>query len=556
MKLFYKILAQNGSKIGYDKREGGIRMEWYIILVGAVIFLCIGACSISSRLGIPTLLLFIVLGMLFGSEGIGGIEFENYNFANYVCSTGLIYIMFYGGFGTNWKMAKPVAIKAGILSTLGVVLSALFTGIFCYYVLHIPMLESLLLGSVIGSTDAAAVFYILRAKKLNLKNGLASLLEIESGSNDPIANLMTIILLSVIQNGSATGSGILLIKQIVIGVALGVFWGMVIAYILRKVESIGDGLDTILVFATALFAYGLTNKLGGNGYLAAYITGIILGNSKIPNKVTMVHFFDSMTSLVQMLVFFILGLLSYPTQVAQYLPDAIAVMLFLTLIARPMAVAILMTPFKVPIRDQIFISWAGLRGASAIVFAIVVTVSNVYNENKIFNIVFCVAMLSVGIQGTLLPFVAKKLRLIDNDSPVSMTFNDYKNDADVKLMNIFISENHPWEGVAIRDIKFPYHSLVVLIKRGEEIVIPKGATILKRADIVVLSSETEDEPDDLDLREITIPKNHIWANKKIAECKMPKETIIIMLKRKEGNIVPNGETIIKENDILLTCSLK
>ena len=531
-------------------------MEYYIILAAMVIFLCLTASSVSNKLGIPTLIFFIILGMVFGSEGIVGIWFEDYNFANYICSFGLIYIMFYGGFGVNWSVAKPVAVKAGLLSTLGVVLTAVLTGVFCHLVLGIGLLESLLLGSVISSTDAAAVFYILKAKKLNLKNGLASLLEIESGSNDPIANMLTIILLGIIQGNGLGAVPIIFIKQFLIGILVGYILGLLAGYGLRKFEVMTEGLNMIYVFAIALFSYALSNILGGNGYLSVYITGIILGNMKIPNKPELVHFFDGVTNLFQMLVFFLLGLLAFPTEVISYLVPAIGVTLFLTFIARPVAVAVLMTPFKVPFKDQLLISWAGLRGASGIVFAIVVTVSGIFVENKIFNIVFCIAMLSIAVQGALLPIVAKKLDLLDDTMPVSMTFSDYRNEADVRLVNILVTKHHPWVGKKLSEITFPHQSLVVLIKRRFEVVIPKGDTVLEPEDVVVLSSEYQEADSDLQVQEIVIDKNNKWVGKSIAECNIPKDTIIIMVKRREESIIPSGNTLIHAGDVLLTCGLK
>lgn len=531
-------------------------MEYYIIMAAMVIFLCLMASGVSNKLGIPTLIFFIVLGMIFGSEGIVGIWFANYNYANYICSFGLIYIMFYGGFGVNWNVAKPVALKAGLLSTVGVVLTAVLTGTFCHLVLGIDLLESLLLGSVISSTDAAAVFYILKAKKLNLKNGLASLLEIESGSNDPIANMLTIVLLGIIQ-GSGTGAvPVIFIKQFVIGIIVGSLLGIFASYGLKKFEVMTEGLNMIFVFAIALFSYALSNVMGGNGYLSVYITGIILGNTKIPNKPELVHFFDGLTNLFQMLVFFLLGLLAFPTRVISYLGPAILVALFLTFIARPLSVALLMTPFKVPFKDQMLISWAGLRGASGIVFAIVVAVSGVFPDNQIFNIVFCIAMLSIAVQGALLPMVAKKLDLIDDTMPVSMTFSDYRNDADVRLVNILVTKQHPWVGKKLSEITFPHKSLVVLIKRRFEVVIPKGDTVLEPEDVVVLSSEYQEADSDLEVQEMVIDKNNKWVGKTIAECKIPKDIIIIMVKRKDESIIPSGNTIIHAHDVLLTCGLK
>ena len=391
---------------------------------------------------------------------------------------------------------------------------------------------------------------------LNLKNGLASLLELESGSNDPIANILTMILLSIIKGSTSMSIPVVFMMQFVVGILIGVTLGILSSYGLKKFQGMNEGLDMIFVFAIALFSYAASNVLGGNGYLSVYITGIILGNTKIPNKPALVHFFDGLTNLFQMLVFFMLGLLAFPTQVISYMGIAIIVGLFLTFVARPVAVAVLLSPFKVPFKDQMLISWAGLRGASGIVFAIVVTVSGVFAENRIFNIVFCIAMLSIAIQGALLPRVARKLELIDDATPVSMTFNDYRNDADVRLINILITKQHPWAGKKLSEITFPHHSLVVFIKRRFEAVIPKGDTVLEPEDIVVLSSEYDEEPSDLELQEIMVEKSNEWIGKSIAECNIAKDMIIIMVKRKEGNVVPSGSTVIRANDVLLLCSLK
>ena len=453
-------------------------------------------------------------------------------------------------------MAKPIAAKAGILSTIGVVLTALLTGIFCYSILKMEFLEGLLLGSVLGCTDAAAVFYILKAKKLNLKNNLASLLEIESGSNDPSANILTVVLIQMLSGGASRSSLQLFMMQFLVGILVGATLGILASYVLRHLTNMNEGMDTIFIVAIALVAYSLSQLLQGNGYLSVYITGIILGNTKIPNKPTLVHFFDGITSLFQMLVFFLLGLLAFPTEVISYLGMAILVALFLTFVARPIAVAILLTPFKVSLKEQLLISWAGLRGASSIVFAIIVTVSGIFPENKIFNIVFCVALLSIGIQGALLSVVAKKLDLIDDESPVSMTFSDYQNDADVRLVNIWLSKNHPWIGKRISEIKFPHQSLVIYIKRKSDRIIPKGDTLLQEEDMIVLSSEHKEEHSDLEIQEIHIGKHHEWVGNSIAKCHIPKEIIVIMIKRKEGNILPSGATIIRQNDVLLTCGLK
>ena len=310
-----------------------------ILLVTAVILLCLFLTRISGKIGMPALLAFIVLGMVFGTDGILKIPFDDFSVAEEVCSVALIFIMFYGGFGTNWKQARPVAGKAVLLSSVGVLVTALLTGLFCYFVLHFTFWEGMLMGAVVSSTDAASVFSILRSKKLDLKYNTASLLEIESGSNDPCSYMLTVIILSVMSGDVSGGSLVLLIiTQVVFGILVGIVVAKAAGFALTKITFSNDGFDTIFVFCMALLAYAAASALGGNGYLSTYIAGILLGNMSLHNKKSLVHFFDGVTGLAQMLIFFLLGLLAFPSQMPQVLLPAIAIALFLTFVARPAAV--------------------------------------------------------------------------------------------------------------------------------------------------------------------------------------------------------------------------
>ncbi len=338
-------------------------MSSIILLVAAIILLCLSLNKISDKLGIPTLLAFIVLGMLFGTDGIIKIPFDNFQIAEQACSVSLIFIMFYGGFGTNWKQAKPAAVKAVLLSTLGVILTAAAVGVFCHFVLRFGFWESMLIGAVISSTDAASVFSILRSKRLNLKDNTASLLEVESGSNDPCSYMLTVIILAVM-SGDFSGGALLwmIFSQVAFGILVGVLVAFASLWILRKTNHVTDGFDTIFVFSMALVAYAGASMIGGNGYLSTYMAGIILGNRPIHNKKSLVHFFDGITGLMQMLIFFLLGLLAFPSQLPAILPYALAIVLFLTFVARPISVFALLTPFGCSVRQQILVSWSGLRG--------------------------------------------------------------------------------------------------------------------------------------------------------------------------------------------------
>lgn len=332
---------------------------------------------------------FILLGMLFGSDGIFKIEFENFEFAEQICSVALVFIIFYGGFGTKWATAKKVAAKSLVLSSAGTLLTALLTGLFCHYALKFSMAEGMLVGAVLSSTDAASVFNILRSKKLNLKYGTASVLELESGSNDPWAYMLTVITLSVMSGGvSGWRTVYMLFAQIVYGIGIGVLIALGAVWVLKHIEFEADGFDTIFIVAMAVFSYALPTLVGGNGYLSCYLVGIVLGNSKIKNKKVQVHFFDGLTGLMQILLFFLLGLLSFPSQIPNIIIPALLIALALTFVVRPIVVSLLMAPFKAKLNQIAVVSWAGLRGATSIVFAILATVSDAYTSHDVFHIAF------------------------------------------------------------------------------------------------------------------------------------------------------------------------
>ncbi len=556
-------------------------MTTLILLVAVVLILCVFSDRLSGKIGVPALLIFIGIGIFFGCDGPVKIPFENYEFASYVCDTALIVIMFTGGFSMNWKSAKPVIIKAGLLSTLGVGVTAGVTCLFCRFVLNFGFAESLLLGSVISSTDAASVFSVLRSKKLNLKNGLAPLLEAESGSNDPFSYMLTIISLSLLTDDSSTPILLLILSQLAFGVIFGGLTGILGAFISKRYKAQTEGFECILFLAFALFAYGLSSMLGGNGYLSVYIAGIIIGNAKSPKQdyhgkspilrfinnvlgITLngkgkgiapseaVVFLNGVTGICQIAVFFLLGLLSTPSQFGESIMFAVPIYICLTLLSRPVAVAIF--GGKSPVADRLFISLAGLRGASSIVFAILAIVSGVQTEHNIFNIVFCICLLSMLIQGSLLPTAAKKLDLIDDESDVLKTFNDYREDDLMTMMRMFIPEKHSWEGKKLSEITLPTGSLAVMIRRGKETLIPRGDTVIEANDSVILSvppykSDRIDKS--LKLREIPINSRHIWSNSQIRDLKLPKRLLIVMIKRGEESIIPSGATTILNGDIVV-----
>lgn len=531
-------------------------MTSYILLVAAVILLCLSLNKMSNKLGIPMLLAYILLGMMFGTDGILKIPFDNFTIAEQICTVSLIFIMFYGGFGTNWKQAKPVAGKAVLLSTVGVILTAVTTGAFCHFILKMDFWESMLIGSVISSTDAASVFSILRSRRLNLKNNTASMLEVESGSNDPCSYMLTVIILTIM-SGELSGSSlvVMIFSQIIFGILVGVVVALAAAFILKKVNFATDGFDTIFVFSMALVSYAGASMINGNGYLAAYIAGIILGNTPLHHKKSLVHFFDGITGLMQMLIFFLLGLLAYPSQLPKILPIALAIAVFLTFVARPASVFAILMPFRCPVKQQLLVSWAGLRGAASIVFAIMATVSPAYTKNDLFHIVIFIVLFSISIQGTLLGLVAKKLDMIDENGNVMKTFSDYSDEMPVEFVKISIKAGHPWENRKIKDLTSLPDLLLVLILRGEERIIPNGNTVVLAGDKIVLSALSPEENLGICLTEIPIEKDSKWIGKPLSRIKLGEEKLVLVLKRNEKVVIPNGNTVIRENDVLVISQL-
>lgn len=526
-----------------------------LLVVAVILFVCILFQRISGKAGIPGLFIFIVLGMLFGLAF--KIEFD-FSLANELCSIALIFIMFYGGVGTKWSKAKPIAKKAILLSSLGTILTALFVGMFCFLVLKITILESLLIGSVICSTDAASVFSILRSKKMNLKYNSASLIEVESGSNDPFSYMLTTIILTIMVGGNSSPLYIvlLLFLQIAIGVGFGFGFAFLAKLIIKKFKFPENGFDLAFLVGVAVITFALPTLLYGNGYLAVYITGIVIGNSNILIKKNAFHFFDGITSIIQMLMFFLLGLLSTPLTLikVEVFGIGLLIALFLTFIGRPLAVFISMTIFKSKPKQQLFVAWAGMRGVASIVFSIIAITtleeSNLSLEYDIFHIVFFIVLFSILLQGSLLPFVARKLKMIDDTDDVMKTFNDYLEEVPVQFIQFTLNKSHIWLGKKIHEITLPPDSILVLIIRSDKKIIPNGNTRLNENDIMILSGKDSSKIDGINLYEKVIEEGDNLIDKRIRDISIT-EKLIILVKRKDYVIIPRGDTIIKKDDILV-----
>lgn len=525
-----------------------------LFVVAVVILACILCNQFTDRFGIPTLLAFILLGMTFGSDGLFKIPFDNYAFAEHICSAALILIMFYGGFGTNWKQARPAALPAILMSSFGVVLTAVLTGGFCYYILGFPLWEGMLVGALLGSTDAASVFSILRSKRLNLKYNSASLLEIESGSNDPFAYMLTAAVLLLLQSDgvSAADIAVMVAKQLAFGLFFGAAIGVTASRFMNRFHFNVSGFDSAFVLAVAVLSYAAPSVLSGNGYLSAYLAGLILGNSPLPNKRPMVHFIDGITGLMQMLIFFLLGLLSFPSALLPVIPTALLIFLFLTFVARPTAAMLLLTPLKKPLSQQALISWAGLRGAASIVFAIMVSISNTALENDLFHIVFMVVLLSISLQGSLLPFVSKKLHMIDDEENVMRTFNDYADESAINFVRMTITANHDWAWKPLSDLSIGPDLLLTMVLRDDKTLVPHGSTVLQPGDVVILGAVSFCDDSHISLWETTVDHSHPWRNQMVSQLSLERGQLIVLIRRgPQETIIPNGSTVIREGDVLV-----
>lgn len=461
-----------------------------LLVTGLMLLFCVISSKVLYKYGIPVLVIFLGMGMLMGSDGIGGIYFNNPVVAEQLSNVGLLFIMFSGGFETNWKTAKPEATASIILASVGVALTALLIGVFAYFVLGFSFLEGMLLGSIISSTDAASVFSILRSKSLNLRNGIAPMLEMESGSNDPMAYMLTTIFIGLIL-GKGENIILLLMSQILIGAIVGLIIGKVGVWLINNIKLDIDGLYYIVVIGIALISMSGASMIGGNGFLAVYITGLIIGNSRIIHKINLVRYFDGISWLMQIMLFFTLGLLVFPSQLPAIAVKGLITSAFIILVARPVAVFIILGFFKKSFKDKLLVSWVGFRGAAAIVFATYPLTHGLPIANEIFNIVFFIAVVSVLVQGTFFIPLAKKLNLISEEETTLKTFTDYSGEIYADLLEVQIPNDAKLEERAIMDLNIPEDVLIVMIKRNNKLITPRGTTMIKHGDILMISGDEE-----------------------------------------------------------------
>ena len=487
-----------------------------IFLIGSIlVFTAIVVSKTGNKYGVPSLLIFLLVGMLFGSDGLG-LVFDNYNLAQFLSIVALCVILFTGGLETKFKEIRPVIGPGVVLSTLGVFLTVIFTGAFIYFLsrierigLSLSIVMCFLLAAVMSSTDSASVFSILKNSKMRLKQNLKPMLELESGSNDPMAYVMTIVLIQVaklLYEPASSISGIdyshlilsslqTLFLQMTIGSLAGVAIGFAAVWTLKRVKLNSAPLYSILLLAVSLFAFSMTQMIQGNGYLAVYIAGLIIGNKPMNNRKEILSFMDGMTWIMQIGMFLSLGLLVNPHEMLHVAPIALLIGLFLIFVGRPLTVFLCLLPFrKISFRAKLFTSWVGLKGAVPIIFATYPIVEGIPGSEQIFNIVFFITLLSLIFQGMSIPRVAKMLHLNLPMEKVPETFGIEIPEEAGKLQDYTLTDNDLEGGNTLKEIQFPQGARVVIIRRDDKFIIPDGSVELRSGDqLLIIYGEADED---------------------------------------------------------------
>lgn len=481
-----------------------LNFDFFILIASVLLFFSLIAGKTGYKYGVPTLLLFLFIGIISGSGGLG-IQFSSPGITQYIGVIALNIILFSGGMDTRLSDVKPIAREGVVLATLGVLLTALITGLFVYWltnsVLHsvtFSLLESLLLAGVMSSTDSASVFSILRSKNLSMKENLRPLLELESGSNDPMAYMITIVLIQLLNTPEVSGWMVLLqfLQQLLFGAAAGYLLGKFSVQLINRINLDNDALYSVLMLTVLFFIYGLTTQLGGNGYLAVYLGGLIIGNHKVVHRRSTMKFFDGLTWLFQIIMFLALGLLVEPRELLPIAGVGIIIGFFMILVARPLSVFVSLLPFKnLSFKARIFTSWVGLRGAVPIIFATYPWVNDVPQAKMIFNIVFFITILSLMVQGTTVPLFAKWLKLskILPSRPKLKEFDvEFSDDIKSATCEITVNKEMLQQGSNLLNINLPEHTLVVMVKRQGRYFIPRGNTHLEEGDSLLVITDNEE----------------------------------------------------------------
>ena len=472
-----------------------------VLLIGSILTFCsILISKTGYKFGIPTLLLFLLVGMFFGSDGLG-LQFNKVSEAQFIGMIALSIILFTGGMDTKLKDIKPVMAQGILLSTAGVLITTLFTGLFIFWIsswsitqISLPLMTSILLAATMSSTDSASVFNLLRSQKMHLKENLRPMLELESGSNDPMAYMLTIALIQVIGSGtdfSVSSVATDILVQFAVGGVLGFLFGKFSVWLINKINLSNSSMYPILLLSLIFITFIITDMLKGNGYLAVYIAGVVVGNARLAFRKETDTFMNGLTWLVQIVMFLTLGLLVNPKEMLSIAPVALLIGLFMIVVARPVSVFACLLPFReISFRARTFVSWVGLRGAVPIIFATYPVVAEIPGADQIFNIVFFITLVSLIFQGMT---IAKAARMLHLDLPEEKTGNEFgielPDEIDSQLMDQTLTSEMLENGNRLMDMNIPKGTLVMIIKRGEKFIVPNGQLELKVGDKLLYIKE-------------------------------------------------------------------
>ncbi len=460
-----------------------------IAVASGLVLIGVLASKLSSRFGVPALLLFLAVGMLAGSDGPGGIDFDNAELAQSLGIVALAVILFAGGLDARWSSVRPVIGQASVMATAGVLGTALVVGAVATWVLDVPPATGLLVGAIVSSTDAAAVFSVLRSRNISLKGTIRPLLELESGSNDPMAVFLTIGFLELVTEPSSSAIDLipLFIAQMVVGGVVGLAAGKIGVWAINRIRLDYDGLYPVFALALVGATYGIAASLQGSGFLAVYIAGLMASRARFVHKQSLMRFFDAIAWIGQIGMFVVLGLLVFPSDLIAVAPEGLLIAATLIFVARPLAVLLSLTPFRVPLRQQTLVGWVGLRGAVPIVLATFPLMEGLPDSILIFNLVFFVVITSVLVQGTTIPLVAKWLRVTEPAAeptpwPIELTTTPPDGS---ELRELTVTEDSRAADCAVVDLGLPAGTMILLIERDGTFAIPTGTTVLRASDKIL-----------------------------------------------------------------------
>jgi cell volume regulation protein A len=493
-------------------------VDTLILIAGVLLLLGIASSKFSARVGVPVLVLFLAVGMLAGSEGIGRIDFEDYRLAHAIGTLALAVILFDGGLRTSLESIRFAWRPALVLATAGVLITALATGAAAAWMLNVSLLEGLLLGSIVGSTDAAAVFATLRYGGVQLSKRLSSTLEVESGANDPMAIFMTVGCIQVLSGEMDFGLGLfqLLLTQMVVGAVVGLAAGKLAVWIINRINLDAAGLYPVLAMAFALLTFGVTAAANGSGFLAVYLAGIVIGNSRLVFQRGILLFHDAAAWFAQIVMFVVLGLLSFPSRLLDVAGEGFMVAAVLIFVARPATVALTLLPFGFSMRELTFISWVGLKGAVPITLATFPLMFNIAGAPEIFDIVFFVVVVSALVQGWSMPPVARWLGVdepLAPTPPVTLELSSLRH-VDGDIVDYTAPPESRAAGRLVRELALPEGVVIALVTRGQQIIPPHGNTRIEAGDHVVVVLRNDARP----------LVNNIFSRGAMGQEELPAET--------------------------------